>query len=876
LRANLIDPAIEEHGGRIVQTAGDSLLIVFDSIDGAMRCAVKVQQRVPVLDGDQPPDRAMRFRVGIDIGDAIADGTDLHGEAVNVVARLQAECPPGGVCVSRSVRDHVHGRLDLAFEALGSLNLKNISRPIEAFVVRLDAADRPPAEPAPAYSNNLPRLAHALIGRERDVAEIEALLSKYRLVTLVGAGGVGKTSLSLQVGADLLARFPDGARFVELAPLDRAELVGEAVAAVFGLPVHGERPAADAIATFLRSRRVLLILDNCEHVIAAAAGLADTLLKTCPGVLLLATSREALSVAGEHAYPVPMLDVPPRSMGLAAAQAMGHSAVHLFVERVAAALGRFSLTDETAPIVAEICRRLDGIPLAIELAAPRLKMLRPKELLARLDDQLHLLTAGSRKALPRQQTLRAAIEWSYGLLSETEQAMLRRLGVFAGSFTLDAVAAVATGAPVEVSDAFDVLAGLVDKSLVITLAGAGENRYRLLETIRAFALERLGASRYAELARRLCQHVTVVMERAERSWGTTATGDWLAAYEPELDNLRAALGWSLGPGGDPALGLKVLGYTQWLWRELSLVHEQRRWFELALTFVDDATPPVVEARIRRGLGTYFSGGDRSRLSHNLRAIELLRQVGGEPVLLGHALSQAGASSRSYRGVAEAGQYFDEALPVLRQCGRTKWLGDALHAASSIRKDAGDLQTSRALTEEARALAKALGDLRLQDACELDLVHIAFAAGQMAEAIDGARRAVEASHQHGILTIEFLALHSLASFLILDNQVEAGRAAALRALELSRAFGNLGLAGSMYQLALVLAAHGKTDTAARLAGFADGHAGQHPLGGPDVAVATRGRLVERLHAVMTPEECQAAVAAGAGWSEQEAIAAAEAA
>jgi class 3 adenylate cyclase len=248
LRANLIDPAIDEHGGRIVQTGGDSLLIVFDSIDGAMRCAVKVQQRVPVLDGDQPPDRAMRFRVGIDIGDAIADGTDLHGDAVNVVARLQGECPSGGVCVSRSVRDHVG--LDLTFEELGALRLTNIARPVEAFVVRLDGGlevDKPPAELAAAHPSNLPHLAHALIGRERDVAEIEALLSSHRLVTLVGTGGIGKTSLSLQMAADLLARFPDGTWFVELAPLARAELVGEAVAAVFGLPVHGHDRNLSAI-----------------------------------------------------------------------------------------------------------------------------------------------------------------------------------------------------------------------------------------------------------------------------------------------------------------------------------------------------------------------------------------------------------------------------------------------------------------------------------------------------------------------------------------------------------------------------------------------------------------------------------------------------
>jgi len=250
---------------------------------------------------------------------------------------------------------------------------------------------------------------------------------------------------------------------------------------------------------------------------------------------------------------------------------MEHSAVQLFVERAASTLGRFSLTDETAPVVAEICRRLDGIPLAIELAAPRLKVLNPKRLLARLDDQLQLLTGGSRVAVPRQQTLRAAIQWSYALLSEAEQAMLRRLGIFAGSFTLESVAAVATGAPVKESGVFDVFAGLVDKSLVVSLAGVGENRYRLLESTRAFALEKLGASGYAGLARRLCEQMTIMFERADCTWPTTARADWLAGYEPELDNLRAALGWSLRPDGNPALGLKLVSYSHWLWRELSLV-----------------------------------------------------------------------------------------------------------------------------------------------------------------------------------------------------------------------------------------------------------------------------------------------------------------
>jgi predicted ATPase/class 3 adenylate cyclase len=899
LRHNLIDPAVSEHGGRIANTAGDALLMVFDSVEGAVRCAVKVQQQMPVQDGDRPPDSCIQFRIGINVGDVIVDGTDVHGDGVNVAARLQAECPPGAVCMSRAVRDQVRDQLGLEFEIRGLLHLKNIAKPVEAFVVRFDAgqkpddsvtvpdrsvlgagdaghADRPSPEPAPAHPNNLLQLTNLLIGRERDVAQIEALLSKYRLVTLVGSGGVGKTSLSLQVGADLLARFADGVWFVELAPLDRAELVGEAVAAVFGLPVQGQRSATDAIATFLRSRRVLLILDNCEHVIAAAARLADTFLKTCPGVCLLASSREALSVAGEHAYPVPLLDVPPPSPNLTATQAMGHSAVHLFVERAAAALGRFALTDVTAPIVAAICRRLDGIPLAIELAAPRLKVLKPEALLAHLDDQLHLLTAGSRTAVSRQQTMRAAIEWSYALLSEAEQAMLRSLGVFAGSFTLEAVAAVAKGAPLAESHVFDALVGLVDKSLVVSLTDAGENRYRLLESARAFALEKLAAGCYAVLAHRLCEHMTIVFEQAERTWPTTQRADWLAVYEPDLDNVRVALGWSLGPDGEPDSGLKLVSYTDWLWRELALLQERQRWFELALTYIDDATPPSFEARIRLALGWSPHAGERGRLSHNLRAIELMRQAGGQPGLLGQALSQAGLSTIRHGDFAEALLYHDEALSVLRRGGRTKRLAAALLAAGGARMSGGDLKSARALLEEGLSLSKALGDVRVHHSCEAQLARITFAAGQKAEAIDRARQAAEASRRHGTPTAEFIALHWLAAFLILDDQIEPGRAAALRAFELSHALGNLDLPGSIERLALVLAAQGEIDTAARLAGFADGYADEHQLGRVGLGIAIRSRLVEHLHSAMSSEECKIAMAEGAAWSEQEAIAVAEAA
>ena len=475
-----------------------------------------------------------------------------------------------------------------------------------------------------------------------------------------------------------------------------------------------------------------------------------------------------------------------------------------------------------------------------------------------------------RTVAPRQQTLRAAIEWSYALLSETEQVMLSRLGVFAGSFTLEAVAAVAAGAPVAESDVFDVFAGLVDKSLVVSLGGAGENRYRLLESTRKFALEKLAASRYAELARRLCEHMMIVFVRADRTWPTTPRADWLAAYEPDLDNLRAALGWSLAPDGDPTLGLNVISYTDWLWRELSLLQEQRRWFELALIFVDDATPPSAEARIRLGLGWHFYGGDRRRLPHNLHAIELMRQVGGEPILLGQALMQAGHSTTRNRDAAEAKQYHDEALSVLRRCGRTKRLANALLVAGASRKDAMDLKAAQALIGEALTLSKALGDVRVHDTCEAQLAVIAFLAGRMAEAIDRARRAVEASRRHGTLTAEFMALHWLAGFLILDDQIEPGCVAARRAFELSGALGGYSRV-SFYLLALALVLRGETDTAARLAGYGDGYVDQFTSSLYGFGIAIRNRLFERLHHAMSSDECQTAMAAGAAWCEQEAVA-----
>ena len=417
-----------EHGGQIYRTGGDAFCAAFPGAHGAVSAALAAQRALSAEAFSEIG--SLKVRIALHAGEVEKRDGDYFGRAPNKVARLLATAHGGQVLLSAAVAELLSGRLPdgAGLCDLGRHRLRDLTGPEQIYQLLGPGLTTtfPPLRSLDARPNNLPQLLTPLIGRDREVAEIEVLLTEHRLVTLVGAGGIGKTSLSLQVGADLLERFPDGVWLVELAPLDRGELVGEALAALFGLPLQGGRSPVDAIGTVLRNKRLLLILDNCEHLVVAVARLVDAVLKACAGVFVLASSREALAMAGEHAYPMPLLDVPPRSTSPTPAQAMGYSAVRLFVERAAAALGHFSLANETAPVIVEICRRLDGIPLAIELAAPRLKMLKPADLLARLDDRLRLLTAGTRTAAPRQQTLRALIEWSYALLSEAERALLRQ------------------------------------------------------------------------------------------------------------------------------------------------------------------------------------------------------------------------------------------------------------------------------------------------------------------------------------------------------------------------------------------------------------------------------------------------------------------
>jgi len=451
-------------------------------------------------------------------------------------------------------------------------------------LVTLDvpSPDRPASTIAAAGKHNLPLALTRMIGREAAVAALVSRLSRERQVTIVGPGGIGKTTVALAVAEHLIPDYRHGVWMIDLAPIGDARLVPSAVATVLGLEVRSENPIP-ALVAYLRDKRMLLLLDNCEHVIDAAAGLATAILSHAPGVAILATSRESLDIAGEVAHRIGPLSSPPPSPGLTAAEVAAFPAVQLFVERATATVEDFALTDTNAARIVEICQRLDGLPLAIEFAAPRVEALGVEGLAARLDDSLPLLARSRRTAAPRHRTMGAVLDWSYGLLSEEEQRFFRALGIFRGVLTVEAAAAVALGEPANNTGAITRLADLVAKSLVVVDVSATVARFRLLDTTRSYALGKLGeAGELQTLARRHAEYLRLVMRQAEAEWQTRPTSEWRDTYAPLLDDVRAAIDWAFFPAGDSASGVALTAAAAPLFWELWLLEECRARAERSL------------------------------------------------------------------------------------------------------------------------------------------------------------------------------------------------------------------------------------------------------------------------------------------------------
>jgi len=579
----------------------------------------------------------------------------------------------------------------------------------ERFELALAGVEPSPTKPEPAPPpHNLPGQLSAFIGREKALADVKRLLAASRLVTLSGSGGVGKTRLSLQVAADVLSDFPNGVWFVELATLTDPALVPQTVATVLGLREDTNRSMTKALTDFLHAKKVLLLLDNCEHVIEAVARLVSELLKTCPDVRIIASSREALSVQGEATFHVPSLVVPDPAHLPPLTQLAQIEAVRLFVDRATASQPSFTLTDRNAAAVVNICQRLDGIPLAIELAAARIKVLSAEQIADRLDDRFRLLTGGGRGVLPRQQTLRALIDWSYSLLADEERRLFARLAAFVSGWTLDAAEAIGAGDEIEVYEVLDLLTRLVDKSLVYTEEHAGEMRYRRLETIRQYALEKLRESGEEDVIRaRHFEYYLKLAEQAEPHLTDHEQQIWLDRLEIEHHNLRFALEWATQTRQPAAV--KLAGLLGRFWDIRSHFAEARKLLNQVLKLEDKVEPTWRAAALRWAGYLAARQGDHAYaqvlLTDSLTASRTIDDRAG----LAEALNLGGYIAYSQAEFEQALAWLREALELNRALNNTSGVAQSLHQLATVAWLQGDAETARRQFEESLHIRRELGD-----------------------------------------------------------------------------------------------------------------------------------------------------------------------
>jgi predicted ATPase len=718
-------------------------------------------------------------------------------------------------------------------------------------------------------SNNLPIAQTAFIGRENDVAEVKKLLERHHLVTLVGSGGVGKTRLALQVGNELLDHYPDGVWFADLAPISDPELVSSVIAQALGMSQQADRRVDEAIPLWLKRKKLLLIFDNCEHVVETIAPITAAILRTAPDVRILATSRQALNTDGEESMRLSSLDVPHAITDLSAAKVMEFAAVALFVSRATTADRSFVLTDDTAPIVTDICRRLDGIPLAIELAAARVKVLSVPHLAERLNERFKLLTGGSRTALPRQQTLHALLDWSYDLLTEQEQRLFARLGIFAGGFSLDAATSVCGGDGLDELDILDLVGSLTDKSLVVADTSGEHERYRLLESTAAYALEKLGAAGEREaLARRHAEYFRDQALAADERWGTGSTFAWLADAELELDNDRTALTWALTQGNDAVLGGAIAGALSALWFDAGLGVEGRYWISLALERVSEHEHPHIAARLRLALTTLSSG--RRSYDTSERAMQLYASAGDArgsaraQRTLAFALSQMGR-------LDEAKAANEQALATARACGDTRNVANCLNQQASIAWVRGDVGAGRELQAQALAANKALENESGIAVVLTSMAELEFADGHPEQALRAVSEALEI-HVRGKNAAHIATDYvNSAAYRIALGDLTGARDSAREGLRVARqARIEFDSAVALQHLAVLAGLRGDARRGAQLLGYVDAQYAALGLQREPTEQWGHDKLMAALRAALSADEIATLGAEGAAWSEDQAV------
>ncbi len=780
---HVVSETIATHDGvrPVEQGEGDSFVAAFARASDAVACALELQ-RAPLA--------PIRLRIGIHTGEIqLRDEGNYAGPTINRTARLRDLGHGGQTLLSGAAEALVLDGLpdDVWLSDLGTHSLRDLPRPER--VMQLCHPDLVndflPLRVAKAViSQHLPVQFTSFVGREADIAEVRDLATQNRLVTLTGAGGVGKTRMAIQVAGLCVNEFADGIWYVDLAPITDPDLVPVTMARALGLPDQPGRSTMDTLTRFVADRQLLVVLDNCEHLLDASAVLMVALLEACPGLTLLTTSREPIGVAAEVSWRVPSLS-------------LVDEAVELFSDRARRARADFEISDDNLAAVGEICRRLDGVPLAIELAAARVRALSLAEILDSLHDRFRLLTGGARTAVRRQQTLRASVDWSHALLTEPERVLFRRLAAFMGGFDLDGAQSVCGGGDVERYQVLDQLALLVDKSLVVADDSRGRTRYRLLETVRQYALEKLGESGEADVVRaRHRDHYTAIAAILDAPAG----GDHEQLLEQanlEIDNLRAAFGWSR-ENSDVELALALASSLQPLWQARGRLREGLDWFDTALAD-DNAQHLRVAAAVRARaltdrapLGLWAGAADSPDQAQH--ALAIAREV-DDPALLARALTACGHIA-GYFDAEAARAYLAEAIGLARALDDRWRLSQILAAQAFAALASGDPIATRAPAEEGRDLADAIGDRFTSRRCRWCLGTAQWVSGDLVTAAAQFREvAAEAETAHD----EIWRANSLAGqSLVLAWQGDTGpaRATADAAIEAGAELGGI-TAGNAY-------------------------------------------------------------------------------
>ena len=817
----LLRGAVEGNRGRVIKTSGDGIVAVFaDPVDGI---AAVVATQLALTDPALTAGISLAVRCGLHTGEAKQHGDDYLGTTLNRAARVMALAYGGQVLLSQAVAERLVGRLDqgIALRDLGEVRLKGLAGTERVYqLLHPGLRDAfPSLRSLEATPNNLPQQLTSFVGRELEIEDAKALLDRTRLLTLIGIGGLGKTRLALQIAGSVLEHYCDGVWFVDLAPIRDGVLVTSEAAKVLGVRDEPGRTILQTLCTNLKTRKLLLILDNCEHLVQACADFANEILRATPDVQILATSRESLRVPGEQIYAVRPLPVPRPGQGLK--ELLQSTAVRLFVERVRHHRPSFAVDEREVPAVAELIARLEGIPLALELAAARLRSLALGEINARLQDRYKLLIGGGRTMLPRQQTLRALVDWSYDLLSEREQILLQRLSSFAGGCDLQAAEVVCGTEPLTPEHIFDLLASLVEKSLVLPEEGGDGTRYRMLETIRDYArLKLIESGDLDDVSSRHCNYYFAMAKDGNKGMQGPEQAKWVARLEANHDNLRMAIAHSMGGQGDPVIAVKIEVALQGFREARGYASEGRNNLRALL-----AHPAIESYDLARGHALYvaavlaYEQGDDQEAQRMLEARLELRHSAKETDIAG-ALSTLAAVRLRLGDATRARSGEEEALVIFRRLGDQLGEAIALLHLGEICAYVGENADARRFLDEALAVARDIKHPEIESDCERVLGQLALERGDLPEARLCLARSLSGFQAAGNKRGAAMALWWLGKIDVANND---GASALPHLREAIRAFASFGMnaetIGVIEDYAQLACSLGLADDSTRLYGAA---------------------------------------------------------